>query len=227
MKNKTLTAGDLDARIHYCMTYIGGFMGTYTIFSFAGSFGNAGTANMVSIFTNFFRGNIFTMMLKILGFLIYSLGITLAVWLPKHTIISTKMLSLKITCACAILLWLLPDTLPPTVGLYPTFFAMSFQWCCFHGAYGYGSSTIFCTNNIRQFVTGLVETYLNGNDEKLKIKFFGLTLLAFNLGVTTMCLLFTRFNFGVKSSVLVLVPAICGAYYIKEKEKLSKKELID
>ena len=104
---------------------------------------------------------------------------------------------------------------------------MSFQWCCFHGAYGYGSSTIFCTNNIRQFVTGLVETYLNGNDEKLKIKFFGLTLLAFNLGVTTMCLLFTRFNFGVKSSVLVLVPAICGAYYIKEKEKLSKKELID
>ena len=125
MKNKTLTAGDLDARIHYCMTYIGGFMGTYTVFSFAGSFGNAGTANMISIFTNFFKGNIFTMMLKILGLLIYSLGITLAVWLPKHTIISTKMLSLKLTCACGILIWLLPDTLPPTVGLYPTFFAMS------------------------------------------------------------------------------------------------------
>lgn len=98
----------------------------------------------------------------------------------------------------------MPDNLELIIYLYPMFFAMSFQWTVFAGAEGYGSSTIFSTNNLRQFSTSLVEYICNKDSEKIKkARFYGLTLISFHIGVAVACVV--SLLLGTKSTLVALV----------------------
>ena len=51
------------------------------------------------------------------------------------------------------------------------------------GPYGYAISSVFSTNNLRQFITGIVRKAQGREDGKVsRVHAFGLTLLSFHAG---------------------------------------------
>lgn len=179
---------DHNAHIHYIVAFIGGFLGIFPVVNSVHFLGSAQTSNLIDIVLASLRADWSSLSLHAFGAFLYVLAVFLVTFLPKHTRLNIKLLALLVDAACAAVMWRFPleRNLPLTVYLYPTFFAMAFQWCAFKGAYGFTSSTIFSTNNLRQFVSSLTEVFFNGDKSfSLKAKFFGLTLLGFHLGVAT------------------------------------------
>ena len=175
-----------EAHIHYLVSFIGGFLGIFPIVNAVHFLGSAQTSNLIDIVLVSLRGDFTALGWHLFGAFLYCFAVFLVTFLPKHSRLNVKILAMAVDAACSIVMWRFPiqKEIPLTVYLYPTFFAMSFQWCAFKGAYGFVSSTIFSTNNLRQFVSSLTEIFCN-NDRSfsLKAKFFGLTLLCFHLGV--------------------------------------------
>ena len=175
-----------EAHIHYLVAFIGGFLGIFPIVNAVHFLGSAQTSNLIDIVLTALRGEWRSLGFHALGAFLYCFAVFLVTFLPKHTRLNVKICAMAIDAACAVVMWLFPiqKNLPLTVYLYPTFFAMAFQWCAFKGAYGFTSSTIFSTNNLRQFISSLTEIFCNGDKSfSLKAKFFGFTLLGFHLGV--------------------------------------------
>ncbi len=208
------------ARTHYHMAFIGGFLGVYPVLNCQDTLGSAQTSNLIGLVTDALGGNLPHTCLRILGMLLYMAAIALAVYLPKHSRINIQYLSLGLDVLAAVILPLLPRDIPLIICLYPTFFAMAFQWCSFPGAYGFTSSSIFSTNNLRQFTSALVNVYCNHMpQERLKYHFYGLTILCFHLGVAADYLLWK--SLGKYCSVFAVVP-ICLAYIQLRKKHQAK-----
>lgn len=207
-----------EAHIHYIAAFIGGFLGIFPIVNAAHFFGSAQTANLIDIVLDFFAGDWFSIAFDIIGVLLYCMAIILVTFIPKHTRLNVKILAMAVDCICALVMWRFPhpDKLPLNVYLYPTFFAMAFQWSAFKGAYGFVSATIFSSNNLKQFVSALTEIFLNGDKSyTLKAKFFGATLLAFHLGVAASGTLWHLL--GNAGFLFVIIPAGAGALLLKRK----------
>ena len=175
-----------EAHIHYIVAGIGGWLGIFPLVNAAHQFGSAQTSNLIELITESLGGNGQAACFHALGLLLYALAIFLATLFPKHTRVNIKWLALLIDALACVAMWRFPTEkrLPLLFYLYPTFFAMPFQWCAFSGAYGFFASTIFSSNNVRQFVSALTEVWCNGDKSfALKAIFFGATLLGFHLGV--------------------------------------------
>ena len=192
-------------RIHFTMAFIGGFFGVYAMLRFAGLFGSAQTANLIYLATDLLGGSWTDMLLRLGGAALYMAGIALTVWLPRGPIRDLRRLSVGIDMAAAVLAALLPAGISPVLGLYPLFFAMAFQWNSFSGADGFVSSSIFSTNNFRQFTMALAETAA-GHDQRPKAGFYGKTLLSFHFGVG-ICFLCWK-ALGIPSVLLALIPCV-------------------
>ncbi len=199
----------IETALHFNMSLVGGFMGGFAVWNFCDLLGNAQTANMITLVSDIVGCNFFTVLLRIIGVLIYFLGFAMSVIVPRYTKLNLKLLSLFFDAAAMITLVLLPNNLELIIYLYPIFFAMSFQWTAFSGAQGFVSSTIFSTNNLRQFSTSLVEAICFKNKEKLtKTKFYGLTLVSYHIGVAIACV--GSMFISIKSSfigIILLIPA--------------------
>ena len=197
------------AHIHYIVAFIGGFLGIFPIVNAVHFLGSAQTSNLIDIVLGTIRGEWQSLAFHALGAFLYCLAIFLVTFLPKHTRLNVKIFAMLVDSAAALSMWLFPTekNLPLTVYLYPTFFAMAFQWCAFKGAYGFTSSTIFSTNNLRQLVSSLTEIFCNGDKSfSLKAKFFGFTLLGFHLGVAASAIL--QHFFGNAGFLFAILP--CG-----------------
>ncbi len=83
--------------------------------------------------------------------------------LPKFTRLHLPYVSLFIDAMAALIVAFLPSDLNDFIALYPLYFAMAIQWCSFKGGDGFTCSTIFSTNNLRQFTTSMTE-YLCSKD---------------------------------------------------------------
>ena len=213
-----LAAQNREAHIHYIVAFIGGFLGIFPIVNAVHFLGSAQTSNLIDIVLSSLRGEWNSLALHLFGAFLYCFAIFLATFLPKHTKLNVKICALAIDFACAVAMWRFPieRNLPLIFYLYPTFFAMSFQWCAFKGAYGFVSATIFSTNNLRQFVSAMTEVFCNGDKSfSLKAKFFGFTLLAFHLGVAAsgVCWRFL----GNAGFLLALLPICVVAFLLIQK----------
>lgn len=176
-----------EAQVHYIVSFIGGFLGIFPIVNASHFLGSAQTANLIEILLGSFDSNWHSVLFHAIGAFLYALAIFLVTFLPKHTKFNIKILAMIVDVVAGFAMWIFPTEkiLPATVYLYPTFFALAFQWCSFKGAYGFVSSTIFSSNNYRQFISSITEIFFNGDKSfSLKAKFFGLTLLFFHLGIT-------------------------------------------
>lgn len=195
--------------LHFNMSLIGGFMGGYAVWNFCELLGNAQTANMITLVTDIVGRNFGAVFLRVIGIAVYFSGFAVSVLVKNYTKMNIKLLCLAIDAAAMVTLAVMPDNLELIIYLYPMFFAMSFQWTVFAGAEGYGSSTIFSTNNLRQFSTSLVEYICNKESEKIKkARFYGLTLISFHIGVAVACVV--SLLLGTKSTLVALaflVPA--------------------
>ena len=120
----------------------------------------------------------------LLAAFVYACGNVTYVLLHKFVKLDTRIISLCLTSAAFILVSVLNFVENSYLAMLPLFFAAPIQWNAYAGDAGYGSSTIFSTNNIRQTVTSLT-SYLIDGDIKMKHKaqFFGMTLLFFHIGV--------------------------------------------
>ena len=202
---------DLSHRLqHRGACLCGGFLGGFALLEIAGTLGNAQTMNLIELVLALLGGNFAEVGLRLIAFALYFAAAMLFVWVRDVSPWRPKVVSLLITALAAVALALIPQTAPTVVRLWPIFFAMSFQWNAFPGAYGYQSSSIFSTNNTRQVGLSLAE-YLIGHDaQKLhKARFFLGSLLCFHIGVAiawcAACWLGTFAPLGVWPLLIVTV----------------------
>lgn len=196
-----------EAHIHYTVAFIGGWLGIFPLVNAAHSFGSAQTVNLMELVFGLYAGDWKTVLLYVAGLFVYAFAIFLAYYLPKHSRINIRLLALGIDALACLAMWRFPTekSLPVLLYLYPTLFAMPFQWCAFVGAYGYKNSTIFSSNNVRQFVSALTEIWTNGDKSQvIKAKFMGATLLAFYTGVAGGY--FCWQSFGNRGFLCALIP---------------------
>ena len=104
-------------------------------------------------------------------------------------------------------------------------FAMGFQWCVFAGKYGYPCSTIFSTNNLRQFVDAWVQAHLfRDSDHIPRMNLYGGTLLAFHAGVIAECVLWAM-GWGSYTILPVLLPAALA--FVWQRQDFRMRERIE
>lgn len=210
-----------EAHVHHVVTLIGGFLGLFPILNAAHLFGSSQTVNLIEIVLSLLGGNWRSLALHLLGMTLYCAAVFLVTFLPKHTKVNVQIASMAVDAAAVLVMWRLPENLPPTFYLYPTFFAMSFQWCSFKGAYGFVSATIFSTNNLRMFVSALTEVLCNGDRSfSLKARFFGMTLLCFHLGVAAGAVCWRLF--GNAGFLLALAPICVAVTLILRNSRITK-----
>ena len=181
--------------IHYGMSLVGGMLGVYSILCFSAFFGTAQTANLIYIVTSLLGGDWLQVLLRVGGALLFAAAIVLTVCLNKKHPTEMRLVSIGVDAAAVVVLSLLPEGANPVLGMYPLFFATAFQWNCYSGAKGFACSSIFSTNNFRQFVSAATEVLVYRNrQQKAKAKFFGCTLLSFHLGAAAGFLLWLVFR---------------------------------
>ena len=210
-----------ETRLHYTLSFIGGFLGVYAILARCDFLGSAQTSNLIYLVTGILGRNFYEVLLRIGAMLLYMAAVALTVYLPKHTKIDIQIMSICITAVAAVILGFLPLDMNPILGLYPIFFATAFQWCSFKGARGFTSSTIFSTNNFRQFTMAVTEVFLNHNEEqKDKARFFGGTLLSFHAGVAVSFILWQLFH--VHDAWFALIPAAAAGVQVVRHPETEK-----
>lgn len=170
--------------IHYNMSLCGGFFGGYAIISRFEVFGNAQTTNLMYLTMSILGRDVKEVMIRIIAMFLYMLGIMCTVLIPKYTKWSLYVSSILVDAGAVIILGMLPQSMHSVVAIYPIFFAMAFQWNVFADLCGYGSSTIFSTNNMRQMSISLIKYLIDRQDADLERgKFYAGVLLFFNTGV--------------------------------------------
>lgn len=199
--------------LHYTLSFIGGFMGLYAIISRSELFGNAQTANLLYLVHDLVGHDLSDMALRGTALLVYMAAVILTVWIPAHFSADLRYISICIDILAVAVLGFLPAGLNPVVALYPVFFAMPFQWCTFKAPGGYNSSTIFSTNNLRQFTSALTEYLMNRDPSKRrKARFYAATLLSFHVGAALALILSS--TYGIPCIWFCLIPAFAALYLV-------------
>lgn len=184
MTDDSRTKEQLITWSHHSMAVVGGFMGGYAILTRGDVFGNAQTANMIGLVHAIFGKDFLQFLVRLLALLVYILGTAVFVMAKNKTGLNIKRLSLGIDLLAVVISGLIPASVNPVLALLPVFFAMSFQWNAFPGNYGYASSTIFSTNNIKQTALAFFEYLCDKDKSRLhKMRFYLGTLLCFHGGV--------------------------------------------
>lgn len=218
----------LELPIHYLMALCGGFFGAYAIASRMGNLGQAQTANLIELVYAVIGRNPKEVLFRLLAMVVFVGGMVLATVLEKKSRWNLKYLSIVLDIAAALALGLIPEETHPVASLYPIFFASAFQWCVFKGAKGYVSSTLFCTNNLKQTTVSAVEYLLTPKEEegrkekKERSLFFGGTMLSFYLGVAVSYMLWLQY--GLRSIWFNLLPLLVGLFLVRAESKEAKKK---
>ena len=215
---------NIEKIIHYNMAVIGGFLGGFAILNHCDLFGSAQTSNLISIALMIVGQDRSDFLIRIIAMLLYLLGISITVILPhKIKEINMKLFSLSLTTIAIFILWYIPENTHHIIALYPIFFAMPIQWCCFKGAEGFTSSCIFSTNNFRQCTAAMTEYFITKDREALrKGKFFGGVLLFFHVGVMYSYIA-CKF-FGQSGVLLCLAPIISATFFIHVETIIKDKK---
>lgn len=192
--------------LHHNMAAVGGFLAGYSVLMRADFLGNAQTANLVFFFFSILRQDPIQAILRFIGVLLYVSGGIAFIFVKNKTKFDVRAVSMAITALMILILGLMPADIDIVIGLFPTFFAMAFQWNSFPGEYGYVSSSIFSTNNTRQVSLSIGEM-LFPNDGKTgaeakarnkehwhKAVFFLGSLAGFHIGVVCSYFLVQQFH---------------------------------
>ena len=195
----------LGALIHYNAAFIGGILGIHAILVRL-TFGSSQTMNLLSLVSDVLGRNIPDFLARLGALLLYVAGVALSVIISDRKARGGNIIAFSIDAVSCVILAFFPAEMNHIVALYPIFFAAAFQWCTVKGPYGYASASIFSTNNVRQFVTGLIHK-AEGKDtaEVSRMHAFGMTLLVFHLGAVYEYMLLSLF--GIPGILGGLVPA--------------------
>lgn len=208
----------LKKRLHLCMALLGGWFGAYSILQF-GHFASAVTVNFIEVFTAGAQLNWQKSLLRLGVVAVYFLTLFLASWLPVRVKSDLRLWSVLLDASMAAIMGLLPDT-AKEIGVYLCIFTMGFQWAVFAGKWGYPCSTIFSTNNLRQFVDAWVQVRWNHDmTQAPRMRIYGETLLFFHLGVIAVCVLWLL-GCGKLTITAALIPAVLAWMCLRKELRL-------
>jgi uncharacterized membrane protein YoaK (UPF0700 family) len=195
--------------LHSLMCIIGGFFGGYAVLSRSGNLGSAQTCNMIEIVCTLLERDYHQFFLRFIGFVLYVCAILIGLFLTKKTTVNTKRYAILVDAVGMLLLCLIPADVDIVLGILPLFFMMATQWTIFHGNSKYNSSTIFSTNNLKQFTLSLGEYLMDHDTAHLdKAKYFGNSLLWYHLGVVVS--FFACQTFSIQASLCALPLALAA-----------------
>lgn len=193
-----------DIAAFYIMSVVGGFFGGYTVI-YAGILGAAQSTNIITFIMSIFGRDVKEMLIR-LGFLAVFAAGTAATRVIKERCrfdIRTAGVVVAIICAAAVLI--IPDVSDGIIALYPIIFGMAFQYNSFTGALGFASSSVFSSNNFRQFVDSATEYICTKRfSAKKKCLFFAGSLFFYHIGVTTAVI--GTMLMGKEAAVLAFLP---------------------
>lgn len=211
----------------YSMCLAGGFIAAYAILNHADFLASAQTANLINVALCITGSNWAELCLRFIAVLVYMAGLSVPVLAAKYTHINVKMLCIFVEISMIILLYFFTKRINTIIALYPVFFMTSMQWNSFPGVDSFVSSSIFSTNNLRQFTISYVEYRCSRDREYLKkTKFFGGVLLSYHAGV-----IFSYYayrHFAMKGVIFCLVPLFAGMVFLLMENgflKIIKKEI--
>jgi len=205
-------------KIAYCTQYsmcvAGGFMAAYAILNHADFLASAQTANLINLALCITGKNFPEMCLRLIAAIIYMAGLSVPVIVTKYTHINMKLLCIFVEMSMIVILFFITKRVNTIIALYPVFFMTSMQWNSFPGAGGFVSSSIFSTNNLRQFTTSYVEYRCDKDKEHLrKTKFFGGVLLSYHAGVIFSYFIYKQF--AMRGVIFCLVPLLTGMLFLE------------
>ncbi len=173
-----------DFKLHICMCMTGGFIATYSLLRCSGSLAAAQTSNLIHAVESALNLDLKSFLLCIGGFLFYMAGVESYVLVARKTPWNPQKWELMTEAVILAFIGLVPAEADIHICLYPAFFIMAAQWSAFHGTEQYNSSTIFSSNNVKQFSLAIGEYMCEKNKKHAeKAKFFGLTLVYYHIGV--------------------------------------------
>lgn len=203
----------LDYCIQYSMCAAGGFIAAYAILNHSDFLASAQTANLINVVLCITGKNITELCLRLIAVVIYMAGLSIPVIITRYTHINMKVLCIIVEIIMVSVLYFFPERMNTIIALYPVFFMTSIQWNSFPGAGGFVSSSVFSTNNLRQFTTSYVEYLCDRDKEHLKkTRFFGGVLLSYHAGVVFSYFIYKRF--AMKGVIFCLVPLLIGMVFL-------------
>ncbi len=197
----------------YSMCFAGGFIAAYAILNHADFLASAQTANLINIALCITGSNWKELCLRLIAVVIYMAGLSVPVILSKYTHINIKMFCIFVEISMTVLLYFFTKRINTIIALYPVFFMTSMQWGSFPGVDGFASSSIFSTNNLRQFTISYVEYRCDKDKEHLKkTKFFGGVILSYHAGVIFSYYIYK--HFAMKGVIFCLIPLFTGMLFL-------------
>lgn len=204
--------------LHSVMCIIGGYFGAYAVISRAGTLASAQTLNMIEVVCALLGRDFVQFGLRLICLGLYALAIFIVLLMMKRTSLSVQRYSILVDVAGMALLCIIPENVDVVVGIMPIFFMMATQWTVFHGSSKYNSSTIFSTNNLKQFVLSLGTYFLEKDEAQLdRAKFFGNSILWYHIGVAVS--FFACEAWGIRASLGALPLAVIAVVMTVVPEK--------
>ena len=219
---RKLTDNQWEVLMHWLLTLVGGFMGTYAVLLHAGNFGSAQTGNIMEMAAELVSMEWSKVILRLIAFVIFGGGVVAAYLLANYTKLNMRKLALWVDAAGLALASFLPLE-PALVGLYPIFFCASFQWGVYSAAGGFNSASIFTTNNYKQALLGWTQYILTKDREFLrKATVYTFTVFSFFIGA---CLgAWSVYTLNVRGAYVAFIPLAIGRGLIAVGERPAEDE---
>lgn len=215
---KALFCKGSDVVLHWTMSVVGGFLGTYAILTHNGTFGSAETGNMMELAVEVTSLELDTVAVRLLAFLVFGAAIVISYLLTTYSKWNMRKLAIWIDAIGLLTTVFLPDSLDPIAGLYPIFFCAAFQWGTYCGAEGYNSASIFITNNYKQLLLAWTRYFIE-KDRKLLAKavLYSMTVISFFAGACIGC--FSVYSWGKYGAFVCLIPLAAARLLLWAGEK--------
>lgn len=215
---------NLDAVLHWNMSLIGGFLGTYALLR-TENFGSAQTGNILEMARDLTTGNYPDLACRAGAWAIFMASIILAFLLTEFSQLHMRRLVILVDAVCIAMSALIPDSVHPIVLLYPIFFCSAFQWGTFSSAQGYNSASIFTTNNFKQCALAWTQFIINRDREtRKKAIMYSWTVICFALGAFLGALSVTVF--GRPGALVCWIPLLCARLFVIT-EKLPDAKVVE
>ena len=215
---KALFCKESDVVLHWTMSVVGGFLGTYAILTHNGTFGSAETGNMMELAVEVTSLELDTVAVRLLAFLVFGAAIVISYLLTTYSKWNMRKLAIWIDAIGLLTTVFLPDSLDPIAGLYPIFFCAAFQWGTYCGAEGYNSASIFITNNYKQLLLAWTRYFIE-KDRKLLAKavLYSMTVVSFFAGACIGC--FSVYSWRKYGAAVCLIPLAADRLLLWAGEK--------
>ena len=199
---------DYTKRHYGFLAAVGGFLESYAIVNRSGLFGNAQTANFTHLWLSMAERNMFEVLYYLTPLLLYCFGIFLASYMPlklKNHMWPKICLILEIISI--LILGLLPPDIEDKFAILPIFFCTALQYQTFRSCHGYGASSLFVTNNIRQCISSLTYWAVKKDHSQLeKFEIYLFVIAFFAVGAVSALIFSTLL--GERCILLCLIPLV-------------------